>query len=115
MTENIDKSDWKEFLQNFSTRHRGTRTRLGVFEINDGVVNDLWIEDGMPLAGIDIDTKDGRETVGIAFEHYRHSIENVATIRDVGSGNLPVGLDIEDDEGNTTALRFEDCADQSED
>src|SRR5690348_12568462 len=102
MTENIDKRDWKEFLQSFATRHRGARTRLGVFEIHDGVVNDLWIEDELPLTGIDIDTKDGRRTIGISFENYRHSIENVATITEVGSEDLSTGLDIKDDDGNTT-------------
>jgi hypothetical protein len=115
MTGNIDKREWKEFLQNFSTRHRGSRTRLGVFEIRDGVVNDLWIEDGLPLAGIDIDTKDGRRTIGISFEHYSHSIENVSTITELGSEGLSAGLDIEDDEGNTTALRLEDYMVKSED
>jgi len=57
MADIIEKSDWKEFLQNFSRRHTGERTRLGVFKIRDGVVNDLWIEDGIPLVGIDVDTK----------------------------------------------------------
>jgi len=113
MADIIEKSDWKEFLQNFSRRHRGERTRLGVFEIRDGVVNDLWIEDGIPLVGIDVDTKEGRQSVDLVFEHYSHSIENVATI-------LPIddqegGLDIRDDEGKTTALRFEDYPVERED
>ena len=113
MADIIEKSDWKEFLQNFSRRHRGERTRLGVFEIRDGVVNDLWIEDGIPLVGIDVDTKEGRQSVGIAFEKFRHSIENVSTIS--SSEEVDGGLDIQDDEGKTTALRFEDYVIESED
>jgi len=114
MAENIDKPEWKEFLRNFSTRHIGERTRLGVFDIRDGVVNDLWIEDGVPLIGIDIDTKEGKRTIGIAFENFRHSIENVLKIIQVNdSEEVGEGLDIQDDEGKTTALRFENY--QSED
>jgi hypothetical protein len=115
MAENIDKPEWKEFLRNFSTRHRGHRTRLGLFEIRDGVVNDLWIEDGIPLVGIDIDTKEGRQTIGIVFEHFRHSIKNVSTISEVSGENVAAGLDIQDSEGKTTALRFEDYVVESED
>ena len=115
MANIIDKPEWKEFLRNFSTAHRGKRTRLGVFDIRDGVVNDLWIEDGVPLVGIDVDTKDGRRTIGIAFEHFRHSIENVSAISRVSDEEAGGGLDIEDDEGKTTALRFEDYAVESED
>jgi len=116
MADIIEKSDWKEFLQNFSRRHRGERTRLGVFEIRDGVVNDLWIEDGVPLIGIDVDTKEGRRTVGIAFEHFRHSIENVSKITPVNDAEaVDEGLDIQDDEGKTTALRFEHYPVESED
>ena len=116
MAEYIEKPEWKEFLRNFSTRHTGERTRLGVFEIRDGVVNDLWIEDGVPLIGIDVDTKEGRRTIGIAFEHFRHSIENVSKITKVtDSEDVGEGLDIEDDEGKTTALRFEDYPVGSED
>ena len=110
MSDKIDKPEWKEFLRNFSTRHKGERTRLGVFEIREGVVNDLWIEDGMPLAGVDVDTKSGRQTIGIVFEHFRHSIENASTIAEIAGG-----LDIQDTEGKTTALRFEDYAVESED
>jgi hypothetical protein len=115
MVGNIDKPEWKEFLRNFSMLHKGTRTRLGVFEIRDGVVNDLWIEDGMPLVGIDVDTKDGRQTIGIVFEHFRHSVKNVSTIAEVSGEDGAGGLDIQDAEGETTALRFENYADKSED
>jgi hypothetical protein len=115
MAENIDRPEWKEFLRNFSTRYRGARTRLGVFEIRDGVVNDLWIEDGMPLIGIDVDTSGGRQTIDIVLEHFRHSIKNVTTIAAVGGKDVAGGLDIQDDVGETTALRFEDYAVESED
>ena len=115
MTNIIDKTEWKEFLRDFSTRHRGDRTRLGVFEIRDGVVNDLWIEDGVPLIGIDVDTREGKRTIGIAFENFRHSIENVSVITRVSDAEVGGGLDIKDDEGKTTALRFEDYSVVSED
>jgi len=115
MADAIEKAEWKEFLRNFSERHGGARTRLGVFEIRDGVVNDLWIEDGLPLVGIDVDSKEGRQTIGIIFQNFSHSIENVATITRVNDGEVGGGLDIRDDEGKTTALRFEDYMLESED
>lgn len=115
MAKIIEKPEWKEFLRTFSRRHAGERTRLGVFEIRDGVANDFWIEDGLPLLGIDIDTKEGRRTIGIAFEHFRHSIENASTVIQVSGEEVGGGLDIQDDEGKTTTLRFEDYAVESED
>ena len=114
MAKMIGKPDWREFLKNFSSRHEGERTRLGVFEIHDGVVNDLWIEDGAPLVGIDIDTKDGKRTIGIALEHFRHSIENVTTITQINGETVEGGLDIRDDEGKTTILRFEESEVETE-
>jgi hypothetical protein len=71
--------------------------------------------DGIPLVGIDIDTKEGRQTIGIVFEHFRHSIKNVSTIAEVSGENVAAGLDIQDSEGKTTALRFEDYVVESED
>ena len=116
MTHIIERPDWHEFLRSFSKRHGGQRTRLGVFEIHDGVVNDLWIEDGVPLVGIDIDTKEKRQTIDIVFEHFRHSIENVSKITQVNdSEEVGEGLDIQDDKGKTTALRFEEYLVESED
>jgi len=116
MGQKIHRPEWKEFLKSFSTRHRGARTRLGVLEMRHGVVNDLWIEDGLPLVGIDVDSKQRRQTIDIVFEHFRHSIENVSKITQVNdSEEIGEGLDIQDDEGNTTALRFEDDLVESED
>ena len=116
MAQKIERPECKEFLRKFSTRHRRARTRVGVFEMRDGVVNDLWIEDGLPLVGIDVDTKQRSPTMGIVFEHFRHSIENVSTITQVNdSEEVGEGLDIGDEEGNTTALRFEDDCLESED
>jgi hypothetical protein len=115
MSEIIEKPDWKEFFQDFNTLHRGEKTRLGVFEVRDGVVNDLWIEDGLPFLDIDIDSKDGRETIGLVFERFRHSIKDVCTITRVSDEVVGGGLDILDNEGKTTALRFEDYVVVSED
>jgi hypothetical protein len=116
MAEIIERTDWKDFFQDFSELHRGEKTRLGVFEIRDGVVSDLWIEDGLPLLDIDVDVKDGRQAIGLLFEHFRHSIENVSAIKHVGDEEeVGGGVDIQDDEGRTTALRFEDYSVESED
>ena len=115
MAEIIEKADWKEFFQDFNTLHRGERTRLGVFEAHDGVVSDLWIEDGLPFLDIDVESKDGRETIGLVFERFRHSIEKASTITQLSDEEVGGGLDILDDEGKITALRFEDYVVESED
>jgi hypothetical protein len=80
-------------------------------EIRDGVVNDLWIEDGLPLVGIDIDTKEGRKSINIGLENFRHSVDSVIAIAEVSGDGAGDGLDIRDDEGKTTTLRFEETED----
>ena len=115
MNAMIEKPEWNEFLRNFSTLHRGQRTRLGVLEIRDGVVNDLWIEDGLPLVGIDVDTKEGRQSVNIGLENFRHSVERVVAISHITDDEIDGGIDIHDDEGKTTTLRFEDYPADGED
>lgn len=114
MAKPIEEGEWKEFLVNYGIRHGGKRTRLGVFEIRDGVVNDLWLDDGLPLLGIDVDTTNGRQTVGLIFDRLKYSIENVSDIAEVCDAAVGNGLDIRDREGKTTALRFEDDNVESE-
>lgn len=60
------KSNWTEFLTLFSEQNQMRPTRLGVFEGEPGAMRDYWLEDGLPLTGIDVDTHaEGAPTIEI--------------------------------------------------
>ena len=102
-------------MKEYSLRNEGRPTRLGVFETSAGVANDYWIEDGLPLVGLDAYLNKGRTRVDILFENYTHSIDNAAKLVEVDGDETDHGLDISDAEGNTTLLRFENWPAKSED
>ena len=108
MRKSIDKTEWTEFVRSYSARNSGRPTRLGVFEFRDGVADDYWIEDGLPLLALDsYPDQKGKTRIDILFDTYTHSIdgaESLACIDDAADH----GLDITDDNGKTTVLRFED-------
>jgi hypothetical protein len=97
---------WTRYLRFYGEQNQGRRTRLGVFD--DG--NDFWIEDGLPLTGIDFDTGDGGLTTQLMLgESLTHTIPKTRTVRITFSlSEMNDGLDITDAEGKTTILRFED-------
>ena len=109
--------NWSAFLRLFSLQNNMRPTRIGVFEGAPGAMTDYWLEDGLPLAGIDIDTRgEDAPTVEIMLgsvekpdtRHLTHTTAKARFVRLVlsASGESD-GLDIEDDEGRTTILRFE--------
>lgn len=121
MSVEVNKSNWAKILKFFSDQNRGRLTRLGVCERggeNGGARREEdWIESGLPLAGIDADTHDGnRAAVEIMLgdaardetRHFTHCVRNVNHVRLHFS---PDGHDdqvkIEDADGATTVLRFE--------
>ena len=80
-------------------------------------MTDYWIEDGLPLEGIDIDTHgdnaptveimlgDAQKTGSRAFTHIITKTRFIKIILSAsGESN---GLDIEDESGAITILRFE--------
>ena len=100
--------DWTKFLEFYSERNKGRPTRLGVFEHQSDIFNDYWLEAGLPLTGIDVDTRDRTPTIEIMLGDFTHTIK--------GARNLKIqfslegdedGIDISDAEGKTTILRFE--------
>lgn len=99
----IKQHTWNNFLNFYSTENAGRPTRLGVFE--DG--NDYWLEDGMPLGGIDFDQH--HNSVEIMFgDEMTHTIKDVRKIQvSFNLYQINDGLDITDNEGKTTILRFE--------
>ena len=96
---------WTRFLKFYGEQNEGRPTRLGIFENG----HDFWIEDGLPLSGIDFDADRGRLTIQIMLgDSMTHTIPDVRAARVFFSATeMNDGLDISDSEGKTTVLRFE--------
>ncbi len=117
MNSTKKQTNFAEFLKIFGEQNRFRPTRLGVFEGEPGEMRDYWLEDGLPLAGIDIDAHDdGAPTIEIMLGESEtvgsrtmtHVVKNVTSARIVLSPNEDEdGLEIKDTEGTTTFLRFE--------
>lgn len=97
--------NWTNFLKYYSEQNVGRPTRLGVFENG----NDFWIEDGLPLTGIDVDDHNDAPTVEIMLgDDLTHTIKDARSIKmSLSLDESNDGLDITDAEGKTTILRFE--------
>ena len=95
---------WKNFLNLYGEQNLGRATRLGVFEGE----NDYWLENGLPLIGLDIDTHGEMPTIEIMLENFTHTIKNAQKLKmNFGLNGSDDGLDITDADGATTILRFE--------
>lgn len=108
--------NWWALLSFFSEQNRNRPTRLGVFENERETLMDYWLEDGLPLAGIDVDVRgENALTVEIMLgnnakdaRHMTHVVKNARSAKIVVSASgEDDGLEIEDAEGKTTYLRFE--------
>lgn len=103
--------EWKKFLQFFSEQNAGRPTRLGVFERSSDVVNDYWLENGLPLVGIDIDTKKELPSVEITVGSFTHEVKDaVKLLFHFSLAGDEDGADISCANGQTTVLRFENKA-----
>lgn len=105
MSEAKKQHIWTRFLNYYGEQNKNRPTRLGVFENG----NDFWIEDGLPLTGIDVDTHGGMPTVEIMLgDNFTHTIKDAKNVKITFSPDENNdGLDITDAEGKTTILRFE--------
>lgn len=100
--------EWTKYLRFFSEQNAGRLTRLGVFERNGDVVTDYWLESGLPLKGIDMDTRGDRQSVQITVGNYTHEVkEAVKLVFQFSYAGDEDGIDVSDDNGRTTVLRFE--------
>ena len=108
------RANWEVYLREFSRRNRGRLTRLGVVR-RGGRLEDLWLEDSLPLAGLDLDAAGagaplvqvmlGRE--GASERSMTHTVPHVSSVViRLTPGGREDGLDIEDGTG-TTVVRFE--------
>jgi hypothetical protein len=102
------KHEWANLFQFYTQMYKGQPTRLGFFENENGTVIDYWIEDGLPLTGIDIDTVNSGACVEIVLGDLTHTVKDPAKITAYFSiDGAENGLDILDRAGTTTILRFE--------
>lgn len=109
MNAATQQHNWTHFLKFYSEQNKGRATRIGVFE-NE---NDYWLENGLPLVGIDVDTHGEMPTIEIMLGNFTHTIRKVKDIKLLLSFNGDEdGLDVTDAESKTTILRFENSGDR---
>lgn len=100
--------EWAKLLESFSEQNAGRPTRIGVFETIGNTVNDYWLEDGLPLVGIDIDTGGELPSIQIIVGSFTHEIKEALNIVfRVGINGDEDGMDVTNAAGQTTILRFE--------
>jgi len=108
----IDRSQWKNFLGEFTQRNQSRPTRLEVV----GDIGDQIEEIHLPFVGIDFERKGPTANIEIALanqsggdpRHLTHFISNVERIAPIiGENGFEEGLGIEDHDGVKTLLQFE--------
>lgn len=116
MKEKLDMAKWGESLTRFSEINQNRLTRLEVIGQIGNLERDYWMEDGLPLMGIDVDMK-GHNAPQIQImlasketnsSHLTHVVFNAKTVVvELGYEGQFDCLHIEDIEGAKTILRFE--------
>ena len=72
-------------------------------------MTDYWLENGLQLAGIDIDIKKGLPSIQITVGNFTHEIKDAVNfLFRFSLGGDEDGIDISTADGKTTILRFED-------
>ncbi len=117
MNTTAKQHNWSALLIIFSEQNKMRPTRIGVFEGEPGAMTDYWLEDGLPLAGVDVDIHEkDAPTVEIMLgdiskndsSHMTHVIKGVRSAKiNLSADGNDDGLEIKDAEGRTTVLRFE--------
>lgn len=116
MRKNIDPLSWQSDLAAFGKRNNLRPTRLEVLGPEREVDSDFWLEDGLLLAGIDLDTDGERgPSVEIMLQqpsdssgnHMTHTVAGVKRLGLEMTDGRDAILEIEDGEGSVTIMRFE--------
>lgn len=116
MRTTIESSLWQANLSDFGQRNRMRPTRLEVLGPAREVESDFWLEDGLLLAGIDLDLKEeGGSSIeimlqapaGSARNHMTHTVAGVKRVALETTAGRDETLEIEDKEGAVTIMRFE--------
>ena len=116
MRKNIEPLSWQADLAAFSKRNNMRPTRLEVLGPAGEVESDFWLEDGLLLAGVDLDTDGERgPCVEIMLQtpstssknHMTHTIVGVKRLELETTDGRDAAVEIEDEEGRVTIMHFE--------
>jgi hypothetical protein len=108
MPSNKDHSHWQKLIDILNEHFKGCPTRLGVFEREDAVVTDYWIESGLPFFSLSLDVRGELPSLQIDMGNYSHNVGNILRIAiKLSASGEEDGLDILDGSGRNTVLRFE--------
>jgi hypothetical protein len=116
MRKNIESLSWQTDLAAFGNRNNLRPTRLEVLGPAREVESDFWLEDGLLLAGVDLDTDGERGTcVEIMLQapstssqnHMTHTVAGVKRLELETTDGRDAALEIEDGEGRVTIMHFE--------
>ena len=116
MRKNIEPLSWQADLAAFGKRNNMRPTRLEVLGPERDVESDFWLEDGLLLAGVDLDTDGERGTcVEIMLQapstsnknHMTRTVAGVKRLELETTDGRDAALEIEDGEGRVTIMHFE--------
>lgn len=115
MRKNIEPLSWQADLAAFGKRNNLRPTRLEVLGPASEVESDFWLEDGLLLAGIDLDTAKTGTDIEIMLQaptasgknHMTHTVAGVKRLELETADGRDKALEIEDEEGRVTIMRFE--------
>ena len=116
MRKNIEPLSWQSDLAAFGKRNNMRPTRLEVLGPTRDVESDFWLEDGLRLSGVDLNTDGERGTcVEIMLQappasgknHMTHTVAGVKRFVLETIDGHDGGLEIEDEAGSVTIMHFE--------
>ena len=116
MRKNIEPLSWQAYLAAFGKRNNMRPTRLQVLGPARDVESDFWLEDGLRLVGVDLNTDGERGTcVEIMLEapsnssrnHMTHTVARVKRLELETTDGRDAALEMEDGEGKVTIMHFE--------
>jgi hypothetical protein len=107
-TQEIPREQWRAFCDDFSRKHQGEKVVVEVLDPDLGVQPEA---EDLPFVGISADVKEGESVIAVMVgdrpdDHESHLINNPAHLR-VEQGRTPA-IEIEQDDGPTTLVRFEE-------
>jgi hypothetical protein len=77
MMQETLRRDWNAYCSKFSEQNAGRKTRLGVFERKGNVLHDYWLEDGLPLRTVYVESTPHRTSLFISVGEMNHEVLNV--------------------------------------
>ena len=116
MRKNIEPLSWESDLAAFGKRNILRPTRVEVLGPARQIDSDFWLEDGLLLAGVDLDTDGERSTcIEIMLQapsasrqnHMTHTVAGVKRLELEITDGRDKSLEIEDGEGRVTIIHFE--------